>query len=71
MAAALEIPSNKLSLRPDEIMPILGCSDKHVRNLVEDGSLTAVDIKCKFCRKPSLRISRASLVEFIERRKTV
>ncbi|MCX6994157.1 MAG: helix-turn-helix domain-containing protein [Kiritimatiellaeota bacterium] len=65
-----EIPA-KPSLRPDETANLLGCSEFHIRHLVEEGSLVAVDIRSAVCPKPSLRISRASLVAFIERRKTV
>ena len=70
MAVMLEIPA-KPSLRPDETARMLGCSEVHIRHLIEEGTLAAVDIRSAICRKPSLRISRQSLVEFIQKRKTV
>lgn len=70
MTMMLEIP-NKPTLRPDEVARILGCSGKHVRCLVEDGSLEAVDIRCKFLQRPAWRIMRESVAEFIQKRKTI
>jgi excisionase family DNA binding protein len=62
---------NKPTLRPDETARILACSREHVRHLIEEGSLAAVDIRSACCRKPSLRIVSSSVVAFIEHRKTL
>jgi hypothetical protein len=70
MPVTLEIPA-KPTLRPDEVKQLLGCSEVHVRHLVEEGSIAAVDIRSAVCRKPSLRILRSSLVAFIEKRRTL
>ena len=60
---------DKASLRPDEARAILGCSYQHIYDLIADGSLQALDIRGKFATKPALRITRESLVKFIEERK--
>jgi predicted DNA-binding transcriptional regulator AlpA len=67
--AILNLP-DKPTMRPDEVATIFSCSKKHVYHLVEDGSLTqAVDIKCKFCSKPAIRIVTESVREFVEKRR--
>ena len=69
-ARPLAVP-DKPTLRPDEVARLLGCSDEHVRHLIEEGSLAAVDVKCIGSCRPAHRIVQASLVEFVQRRKTV
>ncbi len=60
----------KPTLRPDEVARILGVSEKHVRHLVEEGSLKeAVDVRSAICSKPSLRVTARSVVEFWNRRR--
>lgn len=40
------LPHGRPFLRPDEVAAILSCSEKHVYNLVQDGSLDlAVDVR--------------------------
>jgi excisionase family DNA binding protein len=50
---------------------LLGCSKEHVRHLIEEGSLTAVDVRCVGTSRPAHRIVQASLVAFVQKRKTV
>ena len=69
-ARPLKVP-DKPSLRPDEVARLLGCSDEHVRHLIEEGSLAAVDIKCIGANRPAHRIVQASVVEFVAKRKTI
>lgn len=60
----------KPTLRTDEVALVLGVTEKHVRNLVEEGSLAeAVDVKSAICHKPALRISARSVVAFWNRRR--
>ncbi len=59
----------KPTLRPDEVARVLGITEKHVRTLVEEGSLEAVDVKSAICFKPTLRITERSLVEFWHQRR--
>lgn len=67
---ALDVPE-KPSLRMDEVAMLLGCSKEHVRHLIEEGSLTAVDVRCVGTSRPAHRIVQASLVAFVQKRKTV
>lgn len=69
-ARPLTVP-DKPSLRPDEVARLLGCSDEHVRHLIEEGSLAAVDVRCAGTSRPAHRIVQASVVEFVRDRKTV
>ena len=69
-ARPLRVP-DKPSLRPDEVAQLLGCSDEHVRHLIEEGSLAAVDVRCAGTSRPAHRIVQASVVEFVQQRKTV
>ena len=62
---------DKLTMRIDEVMNALSCSDEHVRHLIEDGSLNAVDVRAKGMTKPAYRIMRESLINFIQKRKTI
>lgn len=66
----LTVP-DKPSLRPDEVARLLGCSDEHVRHLIEEGSLAAVDVRCAGTSRPAHRIVQASVVEFVQQRKTI
>jgi excisionase family DNA binding protein len=66
----IEIP-NKPTLRIDEAMKVLSCSKRHVYHLVEDGSLNALDIRRDGKMKPAYRILRESLVELIQKKKTI
>ncbi|MFA7334832.1 MAG: hypothetical protein WC130_11160 [Kiritimatiellia bacterium] len=67
---ALDVPG-KPSMRMDEVSRLLGCSNEHVRHLIEDGSLAAVDIACKGTIRPAHRVVQASVVEFVKKRMTV
>ena len=62
---------NKPTLRMDETRTVLSCSREHVRHLIEDGSLNAVDVRLKGMTKPAYRIIRESLIQFIEKRRTI
>ena len=66
---ALEVPE-KPSLRPDEVARLLGCSKEHIRHLIEDGSLDAMDVRCAGTGKPAHRIIQTSVVRFMKNRRT-
>jgi excisionase family DNA binding protein len=58
---------NKPRLNMAEVCAALGCSDNHVRHLIEEGSLIAIDVSCQGCR-PNWRIERESVVQFLKGR---
>lgn len=62
-----ELP-NADSLRVEQVVQILHCSDQHVRDLIHVEELTGFNISPnkQICR----RITRSSLIDFIERRTT-
>jgi len=64
--AVAHVPG-KATLNMREACSALGCSENHVRHLVEEGSLLAIDVACKGCRQ-NLRINRESLANFIKGR---
>ena len=64
---ALQVP-DKPTLRPDETARLLGCSCEHVRHLIEEGTLEAIDIKSFGALKPAHRVVQASLVKFMRKR---
>ena len=64
---ALTVP-DKPTLRPDEVARLLGCSNEHVRHLIEEGSLAAMDIKSTGAGKPAHRVMQASVVKFMQKR---
>ncbi len=66
----MEIP-NKTLLRQDEVERILDCGRDHLTHLREDGSLEFVNTATKFARRPNWRITRASLIEFLQTRSSI
>ena len=67
---------NKASFRFDEAAEIIGCTNRQVGNLIEEGALLAVDISRKSPVDPDSvrrhrRIPRASLLQFMNERRTV
>ena len=58
----------KQTLRVDEAADLLGCSKEHVRRLIEEGSLQAVNIQCKGAAKPTHRVLQTSVVQFVNER---
>lgn len=66
---ALAVP-DKPTLRMDEVAKLLGCSCEHVRHLIEEGTLEAIDIKSFGARKPAHRVMQASLLKFMRNRRT-
>ena len=55
-------------LRVDEVCRRLRCSDEHVRQLIDTGSLDAVDISLPTASVPCWRVYRYSLVRWLFRR---
>ena len=66
----MEIP-NKPLLRQDEASKILDCSRDHLAHLREEGSLEFVNTACKFAARPNWRVTRESLVNFLNTRSTI
>ena len=56
------------TLSPAAVAKRIGCSRKHVYELLAEGSLHGIDIRTKG-NKPRFRISESSLVMFIETRR--
>lgn len=55
-------------LRVEEVCRRLRCSDEHVRQLIETGSLDAVDISLQTASVPCWRVYRYSVVRWLFRR---
>ena len=68
----LSLPTKRDLLRVDEVAHILQCSRDHVSNLIDSGELIGVDTKSKPEGKQAYwRITRASLLNFVNKRKTI
>jgi len=66
----IEIPNKRL-IRQDEAAQILDCSRDHLAHLREEGSLEFVNTACKFAVRPNWRVTRDSLVNFLQSRSTI
>jgi hypothetical protein len=68
----LTVPLEQLPQRllPDQVAGVLNCSDDHVRNLVEEGLLVAVNISPSGNQRQHLRIEKESLTNFLAKRRT-
>jgi excisionase family DNA binding protein len=61
------LPSKKL-LRVQEVASTLNCSMDHVYHLIAEGALaTVVDLRSRSAQRSCPRISRDSVLEFLER----
>jgi len=70
-----QIP-DKAHFRIDEAADLIGCRNRQVGLLIEDGTLLAVDVSRKSPLDPDSvrrhrRIPRASLLQFLNERRTV
>jgi hypothetical protein len=65
-----ELPANRNFFPVWELAKSWHCSVQHIINLVESGELKVpVDLKGKSATKTMIRVPRASVVEFLNRRK--
>jgi hypothetical protein len=72
----MEQPASSLLPEQDsfpiwQLAKILGCCRQHVVNLVLEGSLEGIDLKSKSSSRSTIRIPRASVESFIEKRQVI
>ncbi|MCF7849731.1 MAG: helix-turn-helix domain-containing protein [Kiritimatiellales bacterium] len=67
IVCGITLPHGEL-FGPGRVAAVLGCSDQHVYNLIRRGELTAIDISLTMSIKPKYKVSRSSLIDFINRR---
>ena len=63
----INLPSNRQTLYPAEVVKLLSMDDRHLRVLDEEGSLISINIAREGCR-PVRRYTTASVEQFIRER---